>query len=430
MNKRHLVSMIGAMLAALLLYGCSAQPPEEPDAPTSPEAQNTGIAGQGTTALRGENQRFRFCSMDILPGENGNGAYLMDHDRLNYLDLRSGERMVLCSQPGCRHTDATCPAYIPKAGLFGVYGGMLYIQQADPEGNGMRILVTDPAGGTCRELLPIPTTGGQPMEMGGIMASHGRLYIQCSTAPKKDRDGSVNIESFLYSVDLSDPRMETLLHVGADDPHTDLTFFGASQSHMIAAYSQLDDSEPFLSYQDYVDGGGDGEKYDAYIRSYYDTHMREELRLYSLDTMEHTVISDSERGYRRIPDMREVYGDTMVYLEGDTLQTCDLETGSCRSLTTMEGIVNYYLLDGRVFFVTESPASPGMYQYWHIGLDGGDAACLDAASENGSMIFTPKAETEEFFLGMMSGPSGKGYGYMTKEDFYAESYDKVQPINW
>lgn len=84
----------------------------------------------------------------------------------------------------------------------------------------------------------------------------------------------------------------------------------------------------------------------------------------------------------------------------------------------MPNIINYFLMDNRVFFLTRDDA--GIIKVYHQLLTGGDPVQLYNEGQTDGMVYSIIEEGNDYFAGPYHEKSGH---LCSKQDFYAERYD-------
>ncbi len=90
---------------------------DEPASPTEPVGEDASIENAALDCT----DRTAVLYGGILCFIDSN-----ENKQLNYLDIKTGESMVLCAKPECAHTDSSCSACLAGAGHLMAYGGRLF----------------------------------------------------------------------------------------------------------------------------------------------------------------------------------------------------------------------------------------------------------------------------------------------------------------
>lgn len=58
---------------------------------------------------------------------------IADHERIDFVDRKTGVQVPMCAKPNCRHEDASCSAYFTNPQMLQAYDGMLYVVASSTE---------------------------------------------------------------------------------------------------------------------------------------------------------------------------------------------------------------------------------------------------------------------------------------------------------
>ena len=86
-----------------------------------------------------------------------------------------------------------------------------------------------------------------------------------------------------------------------------------------------------------------------------------------------------------------------------------------RSVFTADGIINAWLMDGRVFILRQEGEH---LQEWVADMAEGEAKLLHDYGESDSVVFSAVREINDYFI-------GSGSSYISKADYYAGNFDKA-----
>ena len=111
------------------------------------------------------------------------------------------------------------------------------------------------------------------------------------------------------------------------------------------------DAEP-LTFSEYAAQFPEGD-YGEYIDGYMDEHLSTELRLYAFDMSSYETLA-SEDVWLSSSMFLCRYGDLSLYAVGDTLYCYDFAAGESRELCTQEGLVNFWAMDGKAFYISNT----------------------------------------------------------------------------
>lgn len=159
--------------------------------------------------------------------------------------------------------------------------------------------------------------------------------------------------------------------------------------------------------------------------------LNSKLRLYDTDMFSYTVIaSTAQDDFVSTIDPYSVYGKDVVYQCGNTIYLLNADTGETTPLLTLENIVNYWVMDKKVFLITQNfdyyiASDPELVvRICYADLDNGDIVWLDNGGNTKNMEFSISQEGNGFFVGRWKG----GSYIINKSEFYADQYECAKQI--
>lgn len=383
--------LLFSMFAALL-SGCYTSSTEgmasTGGAQQETEPERMDAAAVKTYPLPEENRYVASSYTHYCPASQG-GYYFCSGQFLVYHDVNTGTSVTMCPQEGCPHTDSSCAAYMGgtiqnlveyRDALYAVVKteeDQLYLVQKDPSSGKLTIL---------GEWIASETSGDQSSwkEVYLHSLSNGKLYYRVYHEVDDMNTGErLSMESTTYVYDL-------------------LT----------------KETEPF-PLDGFITSGAAGfavtvedEVYDEAADTY--NFINCELRLYDPSGTSYTVIANQDRDdYVPYSDPNNHYGSKCCYLCGNTLYTLDADTGeSTALLTPEEPVVNYWLMDNKIFYITHNEADE-VYIYY-ADLNDCIPVQLQNCGNTEVMVFGVSGEGNDYFAADMQ--------VISKADFYAENY--------
>lgn len=318
----------------------------------------------------------------------------------------------LCPQPGCIHQDESCQAWIgPKVISLCDYHGTLYAMTEDGNG-GFQFLTKDPATGE-RKILEHWEAENKyqyySIVVPGIFAD-GKctIYVEKRiVAP----EGGTRKEAHTYIYDLASGIQEELPQ--------EYTENGWDVGGMYGDFLLLTHRDELLTEEQYMDWVGDsnGVSYQEYLEN----RIPSEIRLYNRKTGETKTIASEEEGLILSGDPAVHYGYTYVYQKGDDICLYDLQTQQEQVIVTMERVINFWILDHKLFLIQSFTGRPGEGSYiYFMDMDGGPLYLLPNSGSTDAMEFGIVVEGDGFFIGTYHA----GMRVISKADFYADRYDQ------
>lgn len=342
-----------------------------------------------TYPLPTENIRFSDYVHYCCPASIG-GYYFCSGKYLIYRQTSSATPVPLCVQPSCKHNDWACTAYM--GGIMkqlAEYRGKLYAL-VEAEDGSQSVVAYELGSGERETLLSWPNgreENGQLIDkyVNLNTLAHGRLY---------------------YTVDQTNYSLETM------EVLEEATIYTA---YDLAAGTQ----ETLPLFPSCIGKAGIVHRI---VDRYYDEAVGEyitkeaQLRLYNPETWEYEVLVDYwEDGFVYSPDPAYKYGSLVSYVRGNTLYVFDAETGQSKELVTpQDPVVNYWLMDQKIFYITLKNGTD--YYYYYADLTDCVPVQLKNEGNTEGMVFGIFTEGVDFFADNNSR-------ILSKEDFYAENYD-------
>lgn len=408
-HKGCLLLLSSALILALcLLGGCgeeaNASPEASPGVTPGAEIENT--------APPEENRAMCSANMGWCSTENGLGFYIPGSRVLNYYDPEYGQMFAMCSQSGCCHTDESCAAWIGEnVAYFAPYDGAWWSISNESDGS-VVIRRIDPESRQREVAAALESTDEVSYYTGNAYISHG--YIYGSFYKNIFSAEGQSSEALFMRFDLDGGGVETLFS-GPEN----VNFAGSDGQSVLLLVSGYD-AEP-LTFSEYAAQFPDGD-YGEYIDGYMDEHLSTELRLYSFDMSSYETLASEDVWLS--PSLYKCrYGDLSLYAVGDTLYCYDFAAGESRELCTQEGLVNFWAMDGKAFYISNT----GTLELRYCDLAGGPETLMENEGRNaadGVIVISPSAECAGYFYGIRSREDSV-HGVISKADYYAENYDAL-----
>ena len=378
-----------------------APQPETPEMNTAPE----------TFPYPEENIRPAYVEMFGAAASGSNGYY-SGNKALKYTDMDSGKTVWLCPQPGCTHQDETCQAWIgSRVSYLCDYRGTLYAITEDGNG-GYLFLTKDPATGERKVLEHWESENEYQyysnVALGAFADGKCTIYVEKRiVAP----EGGTRKEAHTYIYDLASGIQEEL-----PQEYTENSW---DVGGMYGDFLLLTHRDELLTEEQYMDWVGDsnGVSYQEYLKN----RIPSEIRLYNRKTGETKTIASEEEGLILTGDPAVNYSYTYIYQKGNDICLYDLQTQTERVAVTMERVINFWLLDHKLFLIQSFNGKPdsGFYIYF-MDMDGGPLYLLPNGGSTEGMEYSILYEGDDFFIGNYHG----GKSVISKADFYADRYDQ------
>ena len=349
-----------------------------------------------------------------------NGYFTTSGHKLHFVHESVGGHgctgILLCAQPGCNHIDDTCQAWLKNVAMLEEHNGKIYAVQLAEES----VWLTE------KNL----TTGKNRVISSWEYKSDGNTEYLYSGAGLKVSGDSVYlniIETILALDGLELTQEETIVFLQIDietgeqkvvfseDESKGLCPINIHGDHMLVMYTP--DNQVLMTKEEFFAEYGENASYNRYFRH----ATAQELRLYDLN--DGTYVTIASDGLIDQIDPLANNGTLSLYYVEDDLYVFDMETLESRLLLTRENIVNFWILDGKAFIISKDGhytdmSAPTRFHY--ASLEDGILVPFDEEN-TGDMTFGLCAETENCFIGVYND----SFYWITKEDFYADRYDRV-----
>lgn len=391
--KKLLCAMLAFLLAASA-SGCyaipeSPLPTEQTEPSTAAESSDTAPVEVQTYPLPSENPYVASTFAQYCASSKG-GMFLCSGQFLTYRSVDPDSYVTLCPQEGCKHNDSSCTAYMGGI-LYNLveYSGKLYavvktenehyqVIQKDLENSEIKVIAEQAA-------FELTDTTQLSAEVCLMPPANGKLYYRVQQSEYDILTMELRSDKttlFCYEIESG---------ITNELPISNFCISGKA-GFVVPVKEGYFDTEA-----------------EAFVTTCY------ELRLYDATCSGYQVIAENNAdGYVTTPDPNSHYGNLFCYLCRNTLYTLDADTGTVSELLTAENqIVNFWLMDHKIFYITNNDA--GEAYFFYAGLDDLVPVQLKNGGNTSSMVFSMSYEGNDFFAADRK--------VLSKADFYAEKYD-------
>ncbi len=406
-QKSVIAAIVMCCICIYLLAACGSRP-------------GSGHALLGRAVLPTENRRG-VTGGEICPATTMDGYYVCNNI-VQYVDAHSGKTHPLCSQPGCSHADSVCEAWIGQVSSFTEYHNLIYaiVQEGD---HGARFVRKDLTSGQVTTIDRWENSEDIVFQPYLSLVSDQMAVIVLSSFQHHMENGiiiPVEIRTlWLYSLETGEKK-----ELFPGEAMNSYSILAMSSERMAVIFTPQD--QQLLDQGEFVSKYGENASYGRYLHRM----TAHELRLYRTGTTEYTVLASAgENGFIPSSDPHCVYGDLIVYQRGETLWLLNIRDGNTQELGQANGQINYWIMDGRVFRITQNQ------EYYCVGSDveirvdcidpeTGEVTALNNGGNRQRMEFSVQTEGGSFFVGYWNN----GLYLIRKGDFYAELYQNARPI--
>lgn len=417
MKKMRCIRLACLAMALLILAGCyTSVPPADTD-PDDTASQDGDLANTPapvrppadvrTLPIPEENidsiSKSSFSAM-CVPGDH---YYCLSGQRIMYVDIATGLSSFCCVQTGCKHEDATCQAFYSGLQSFLVYKGMWYCLCKTEDEAGYTLIRTDPANNQRTVLAEwIPENEDEYYDITYMTAAYGKLYLPMTLYSSKSTKDDI------CSLDCLDLETGEILECAFDLKNHSICACAPDGVVLVKTfvpeYVGIEGSEQLdKDLEEY------NEQHHTYLTFpiFQQMHTYNELGLLDMRSGEYTKLLDSvEDGYWPTSDPCSVYGNLYIYQCHDTIYLYDLETGVSQEVITEQNISNYFILDGKPFYITATPDEEHIVYIWYVDLEDGVPVRMYNQGSTEYMIYSAVQESDNYVSNNRS--------WITKEDFY------------
>ena len=425
--KRHVPYWL-LLLALCLLCGCYVKQSDAPTKPvtgqeqpeyhtgatTAPSAQEASVMEPNYTFW--QDNRSSTYLLTGLPSSDGKGFYFRD-TTLKYYDISQQASFTPCARPGCTHTDESCPNFI--AGLLDLLeaDGLLYAFCEDQTARRLRLLRINPADGERSVLYELRWSDERESSplWSTCFYSSGRIYATVSNVTN-------GAETLFLCVTLADGSVTELAQTSET---TTGGLLGAYGDCVLLEWTTYSMAPPEFDAYLAENPGKNEEDYYSFLYGFHKKYATQEVRRLDVTTMEYTDIqsmlcsgSNAEALNTRADAGIPCYGQYLLYTVGKSICRYSLATQQVETLVSDINFTYRYQYDGRLFYGTKN----GQKMQCHIlDLQTGAEITLHNNGNTEYVEFGIYDETAEAFIGYYNGKQC----WITKEDYYAERYDKA-----
>ena len=407
--KRIFAALLINALCLACFAGCGTGQPEMGTPPDSPEVAQS---------VPQENRALSMSNMSWLPNDNGAGFLIPGSTMLSYYDIGQREMLALCSQIGCHHTDESCAAWIgDNVGLFTIYNGQWIAIDNEASGN-VIIRSINPQSRERKVIYELSHSESATYYVGSGFVAYDNLYLTL-TENKLNKFGGYSSETTFVRLALKSNRLVEMLEF--TNAFT-AQFAGATDSNVLFLINSL--NADLMTLAEYSAQNSDGD-YAEYLDQMWSMYSTFELRLYDMDMSAYDVIDSGDLWISSSLFMCR-YGCYSLYAKGGELYLYNLTDCTNRLISARDGIINFWIMDGRVFYIT----SDNGIHLFYCDFDGVNETEMKESVGSGAIVFSPSTESGDVFYGIYYNEEADENirGWIYKSDFYSENYDAVVSV--
>lgn len=275
-----------------------------------------------------ENISFAFTSSRQLVPFGEGDKLLYPGTAVEYCDPSVSDQFTYyCFEPGCKHMDNTCHAYIGNTEGFISYKGLWYYDRKK-DNNQYEIICHNPDTNERKVIASYERSdnGNIWESINTMMISHDFLYVTVTRMSTAEDSFNSEVTSRIEAIDLKDYSRKTIV----DD--NNFSFFGGNGERAVIEYA---------APRSGIDGS---------VNPYF------ELRIYNLDGSGYQLISDSDHGFYEYSDMYQLVNeDNVVYINQDEVHLLNLHTMEDKAVYSAKNkVVRTWFFGNLISFVEET----------------------------------------------------------------------------
>ena len=357
-----------------------------------------------------------YPGISAYPASNGKGFYYspLDTNRYDFYSIAEKTAFQMCSRAGCRHKDEHCLGYISDLECFLEANSNVYaFCQNDTS---VWLLKIESLTGERTKLYTWEGLVGENYYMlDSCFYSGERIFITITMV-----DGLST--TFLQCFDLKN---ETLYPIAESGSSGSGNFLGAYGDYAFVDWYGL--SEELPTIEKYLEEHPENNEFDyySYINQFQKEHTKAQVRKYNLSTGKYEdVYSALQQGSAEAPSFwltgsYSAFGKYLLYsLEGNKICRYDMETGEAQHLLTVENLFGATLADDRLLYWSRNSDALCIRLR---DLDTGEELLIENEGNNKVHVFSIHGETATVFIGLYNSKKA----WISKEDYYAQRYDRV-----
>lgn len=275
-----------------------------------------------------ENISFAFTSSRQLVPFGEGDKLLYPGTAVEYCDPSVSDHFTYyCFEPGCKHMDNTCHAYIGNAEGFISYKGLWYYDRKK-DNNQFEIICHNPDTNERKVIASYERSdNGNVWEyINTMMISHDFLYVTVTRMSTANNSLDSEVTSRIEKINLKDYSHKTIVD------ENNCSYFGGNGEKAVVEYS-----EPRSG----IDGS---------VNQYF------ELRIYNMDGSGYQLIADSDHGFYEYSDMYQlVNGNNVVYIKQNEVHLLNLHTMEDKVVySSMNKLVRTWFFGNMICFLEET----------------------------------------------------------------------------
>lgn len=388
-----------------------------------------GLIIAGLVGCRREKSTMSMLSETVIIHDNmaylSQGIIQIDNGPIRFTSADSGESVVLCDKPDCRHEppsrnnpNPSCLAQILGVRTFVIYQGrQLFI--CDTDGSPMTVSVyTADVNGTNRKML---TQLENVQFIRHVMIQGDTLAIAYTNNYTRDEIGLLEPlkkpEVGLAVVNLSTGRTDMLQIKSGYAADIKLL----SMESGLVTYCFKAQDEEMSNREAYVKGGEELAQWLEQVSA----HTTHTLYSYNISTRKETIVLQYKDG----PDLQGVIGSYAVgsHIGGNELRLVPLDGGESfifakPTAGQLNGILTIRGIEDGVVYYSDYNYQDGMLRYYQYDPIKGRSVCLN---KNKDTSFVVTAILPDIVYGSLQSDE-LFYAALSKQDFLNGNFDKIK----
>lgn len=410
LNEKMKTFLLANLFVFIILSACTTtdSTPQEVIAYASfaPGSENVGLASYRNFQLTDE-------------------GFFIGGSVITFHDFSAGRGFVVCPQPGCAHVDGLCPALVGPGGEYALYQDTFYAMTRQDLGIEWLYTFksrnqTDNLWQTHWEFTFLDDVGSN------VVTRLGGGYAVILVNEFVGVEHEERTYNHIVAINLTTGTLEEIVPRREMINWESYLLSGAAEGKAVLFWTGFD-KEIILHYDFLLQAIEDGftaeEATDDWF-SYLEEHRLNRILAIDLGTGYITeVASSSGRNLHMPSGMDFIYRGVIYYYYYGSIMSHNLSTGVTSELLSIPNVVNIFAFDGRVFYIINVNYDAHFYYYV---LETGEIHQLYNQGNREVMVFSIHHENSTMFKGF----DEDGWGFMLKEDFYAEYYYRIIRIDF
>jgi hypothetical protein len=340
-------------------------------------------------------------------------------DLIRFLDFSTDRAIVLCSQPGCTHSDSLCPAFIGSFSSYALYHDAFFALTYEREAACHYTLKTRVPQATIWKTLWNYKFSDEAMSNVVTRLGGGYAAILVNESIWDEQYGE-RIYTHLVAINLESGFFKDIMPKQKMINSESYLLLGAAEGYAILLWTGF--NEEVIQIEDYVmqaieDNGIPAEDAIDDWFNYLEGIRLNRLLSINLATGNITEVASGSHNILPVPHTSDmIYNGVAYFQHNGAIMAYNVNNNELKELRRVPNIINVFAYDGRVFYITLTESNA---QYFFLDLETGICYQLMNDKNNNVVIITLHDENSNMFIGLHH--EGRVV-LIEKEHFYDEYY--------